>query len=749
MKQRLLQLVLCLTTSLVAVATDACVGQDSSLTPPEIVKPLAAPQHFAVEDIAAAAGSDPMMAWSNPPAVEPARPLKGGRYRNANRWAPSSNGTALDGNKVSGTADFVSDDNVSATIRSVALEAGKLTGEGLKLATKGAVFSARAKFIESLELIADARDARHQTQFHSRALAAGLFALREADDFSHTDTAAGCDPVGLAAGHSTPLIKNAAPNTVTRLQALQLYYSYATCQLSAAVGGVPEASMALYYLGRLQPFLGDSMDRTAVLAEPKSMALQQAAVLADARNYRAANELGVLLVNCGQLKQARKALVYGASIVPRPEILQNLAIVYKRLGDEPRAESMTKLAKEEQRHRVDAPADPATRPLIYLVDHKTFEGETPAAVPPTPSAPGTASDRTTAMPEAKPRFAGSASLVSGPWVSGPAEIAQPLSWDIFAQGEYIGPARLPHVPDYFLRVDDQIGFVFRVNGKPTTTPYRLNVGDTIRIGSLTMPNLAFDTPVQPDGTIILPQVGPVTAAGKSIETLRTELDRRFREYIKEPSVTVAPLSINRTLEEFRTAVTNRNGIFAGQAFHSRVTPDGTVQLPAIGSLPAQGLTLRELGVEIETRYAAIVPGFEVTPVLTDRAPRSVYVLGEVAKPGKFPLDAPTSVIQAVTLAGGWNVGANLSQVIIFRRDDEWRLMATRVNIHPALYNSKSLRADDIWLRDSDVVIVPKCVLQVLDDYIGLIFTKGIYGIVPFGTSLGFFRDLTPAAVTPI
>ena len=339
--------------------------------------------------------------------------------------------------------------------------------------------------------------------------------------------------------------------------------------------------------------------------------------------------------------------------------------------------------------------------------------------------------------------------VTSQFIAGPGEIVQPMSWDIFAQGEYIGPARLQHVPIYFLRVDDQIGFVFRVNGKPTTRPYRLNVGDTIRIGSLTIPSLTFETPIQPDGTIILPQVGRVVAAGKTFEAMRNDLDQRFREFIKEPSITVAPISINRTLEELRTAVSNRNGIFAGQAFHATVTPDGTVQMPALGSLPAQGLTLGELRSEIESRYAEIVPGMEITPVLTTRAPRSVYVLGEVARPGKFTLDAPTTVIQAVSLAGGWNIGANLRQVIIFRRDEEWRLMATRVNVRPALYNSRSLQADDIWLRDSDIVIVPKCPLQVMDDYIQLIFTRGIYGIAPFSTSVGFFKDLTPVAATPL
>jgi polysaccharide export outer membrane protein len=73
-------------------------------------------------------------------------------------------------------------------------------------------------------------------------------------------------------------------------------------------------------------------------------------------------------------------------------------------------------------------------------------------------------------------------------------------------------------------------------------------------------------------------------------------------------------------------------------------------------------------------------------------------------------------------------------------------MCTRVNVRPALYNSRKLEADDIWLRDSDIVIVPKSPLQVFDDYVQLIFTKGIYGIIPFqGVSLTFYRDLAGAA----
>ncbi len=167
------------------------------------------------------------------------------------------------------------------------------------------------KFLSALQLIADALDAHHNTQFHSRALSCGAIALREADDFGHPDTApAGdADPITLASSHVTPILKEAHRGSVTRLQALQLYYSYATTQFSAAVGGIPEAANAIYYLGRLQPFLGGSVERNALLAEPKALALEQAALSVDPRNYRAANELGVLLARCGQYEPARKALL--------------------------------------------------------------------------------------------------------------------------------------------------------------------------------------------------------------------------------------------------------------------------------------------------------------------------------------------------------------------------------------------------------------------------------------------------------
>ena len=52
--------------------------------------------------------------------------------------------------------------------------------------------------------------------------------------------------------------------------------------------------------------------------------------------------------------------------------------------------------------------------------------------------------------------------------------------------------------------------------------------------------------------------------------------------------------------------------------------------------------------ELAQRYqAAKVWGLEVQPVLQTRAPRHVFVLGEVRTPGRYTLEGPTTAMQAV------------------------------------------------------------------------------------------------------
>ncbi|NLE37341.1 MAG: hypothetical protein GX621_04885 [Pirellulaceae bacterium] len=196
--------------------------------------------------------------------------------------------------------------------------------------------------------------------------------------------------------------------------------------------------------------------------------------------------------------------------------------------------------------------------------------------------------------------------------------------------------------------------------------------------------------------------------------------------------------MNSKLDDLRNAVDSRFGQ-GGQNRFARVTPDGTISLPAVGVVQAQGLTLQELRAELREAYRREVEGIEVIPVLVQRAPRYVYVLGEVAAPGRYELTGPTTVIQAIAMAGSWNVGAHLRQVVVLRRGEDWRLMATMLNLHPPLYGKQPCPPDEIWLSDSDIVIVPKSPILAADEFIELVFTRGIYGVFPLNATINFAK----------
>jgi polysaccharide export outer membrane protein len=324
--------------------------------------------------------------------------------------------------------------------------------------------------------------------------------------------------------------------------------------------------------------------------------------------------------------------------------------------------------------------------------------------------------------------------------------ARPIEWQRYAQGEYLGHARTAHVAEYRLRVDDVLDFVFRLTRQETSRAYRLRVGDQVRVELLADPELASDVEIQPDGMVTLRLVGQIGAARLSVVQLRELVEERYREFYKQPTVTITPLKMNSRLEDLRSSVDRRFGS-GGQSRRAKVTPEGTVQLPLIHSVSVQGLTLVEAQREIERRYAEHVEGMEIMPVLVTRAPRYVYVLGEVRNPGRYELVAPTTITQAIALAGGWNYGGNLWETVVFRRGDDWRLMATRVDLRGSLYGKRPCPADELWINDSDVVLVPKSGVLVAQNIISLVFAQGIFRVVPFHAGFSYntlrFRGTVP------
>ncbi len=328
----------------------------------------------------------------------------------------------------------------------------------------------------------------------------------------------------------------------------------------------------------------------------------------------------------------------------------------------------------------------------------------------------------------------------------------PLSFQPYLHGEYIGPVRQTHVGEYRLRVGDNIQLVYRYTREVMPTAYRINVGDSLEIEAVQQIDSGNDDPmlvpgalVLQDGSIFMPLVGNVPAAGLTISELSRTLVKRYvdGEFMLDPEFMIRPIQVDSRLSELRSAVDRRAGV-GGQGLTVTLSPDGTIQVVGLGDVWAQGLTKNELKHEINARYAQRdFFGLDVEPILVTPAPRSAYVLGQVATPGAIPLTKPMTVMQAIAVAGGDLQGGNLRQVIVMRRTEDWRLIATKLDLRGAFMGKRLKPADDIWVRDSDLIIVPKHPIQVADEVINMVFTQGIYGVMPNqGISFNFAKAST-------
>ena len=646
----------------------------------------------------------------------------------------------------------------SEVLESGAHEADRHTQKGFDLAGRGAHFAARADFVAALRILAQSLDTEGQAPAHSQSLAQGLAALRELHEFipSPSQLEADLDLGGIIARHQTPILKQVSASTLTPLAAFHAYLAFGQERLAAAVGREVAGSMALYGLGKLHVAMAKSQGEVIPVDRTKALVFYRAALAVWPQNYMAANDLGVALAQGGQYDAARDKLEQSVVILPQAAGLHNLSVVYQRLGlaeSAQRAHDLwTTASQREARHSPTQPpvewVDPSalvqcaapngsTSMPPSLASSEGTGGLSPASYQSADTPPSQPVQLCQAVNPVTPQSILATDPVANGWSGLDArEQVRAQVWGAYAQGEYVAHARTAHVTEYRIRVDDQLDTIYRLTREETSRPYRLNVGDEIRVESFSDATLNRELMVQPDGTITLRLLGQVHATGLTVSQLCDELEQRYLTYYKRPSITVTPLKVNTKLEDLRATVDRRAGV-GGQSQAVKVTPEGTIALPAIGSVPAQGLTLSELQHELNERYREQVDGIEVIPELVQRAPRYVFVLGEVRTPGRFELTGPTTVIQAISMAGGWNVGGNLRQIVIFRRDDDWRLSAAMIDLQAALRGHQACPAGEIWLSDSDVILVPKRKILLADEIISLVFVRGLYGIVPISYAMNF------------
>jgi tetratricopeptide (TPR) repeat protein len=297
----------------------------------------------------------------------------------------------------------------SAELMAISRMADEHTRHAFNLANRGAMYSARDEFIEAVQMVAHAIDAEHRTYEHSQALADGLTAIRESDDFNSQGGRLqdNFDVINIAKSHSTPVLKGLEPRSVSRLAAMQQYYTYAQRRLAFAVAPEPSGSVALYGLGKLYTVLAQLPPQGIVSAEPKAIVFHQAALLVDGRNYMAANDLGVLLARYGRYKQAKSALLHSLSVSPQQAAWHNLTVVHQQLGEVKLAQlahAETQAAKARAKQIASAAGQSVTdTTTVVWLDPMTFSRSSELWSDPTkPQTPNGVPQNTASKPPTPP-----------------------------------------------------------------------------------------------------------------------------------------------------------------------------------------------------------------------------------------------------------------------------------------------------------------------------------------------------------
>jgi tetratricopeptide (TPR) repeat protein len=214
---------------------------------------------------------------------------------------------------------------------------------GFNLAQRGAFFAARTEFIQVLRRVAQAKDAAAGTNEFSTALAAGLRAMDEADDFvpAGAQLEGELDVRGVASSHRTPVLRDegilrsemptASETSILPQDAVAKYHQFAQQQLSRAALDEQAGSMALYGLGKVYSQLAERRDDD-VQCTRGAMTMYCAALDACPNNNLAANELGVLLCRSGRTQEAIESFTRAIDIAPTATAYHNLAFAQQRLG---------------------------------------------------------------------------------------------------------------------------------------------------------------------------------------------------------------------------------------------------------------------------------------------------------------------------------------------------------------------------------------------------------------------------------
>jgi len=251
------------------------------------------------------------------------------------------------------------------------------------------------------------------------------------------------------------------------------------------------------------------------------------------------------------------------------------------------------------------------------------------------------------------------------------------------------------------------------NGK-IEIKYKIGIDDILNIYIWKHEDLSRDVPVRSDGNVSLPLIGDIYAAGLEIPEFKAIMEKKYDEYIENPQITVT-CKMPNSLQVSVVGAVGKPETYVGPATMTYILRGDRTLLSILSVVSI------EPDADLEESY--IIRGDKIIPVnlkalledgdtsqnvilqpqdtlVISEPLKEIVLLGEVKSPGRYKTNRKSTVLDALSRAGGINSKtANLYMAYLARDND-----ILPINFKRLLdYGSMS---QNILLNDGDIIYIP-------------------------------------------
>jgi polysaccharide export outer membrane protein len=127
-------------------------------------------------------------------------------------------------------------------------------------------------------------------------------------------------------------------------------------------------------------------------------------------------------------------------------------------------------------------------------------------------------------------------------------------------------------------------------------------------------------------------------------------------------------------------------------------------LPLAGEVQASGETPRQLEKVLAAKLQSFISEPEVTVIVTEIKSQKFNILGQVSRPGTYPLTNASTVLDAIAIAGGFRDFAKQKSIYVLRQNPDGGQSRLPFNYKDVIKGKNS--AQNIKLQPRDTIVVP-------------------------------------------